>query len=112
MQHATLYTHDRHQIAVFHEPSGYVAIADRTFVACARADEVRTGFGTSFFLRSDPLWRSGVFTPRGEACVEPTAEQGAWRDAVVETFDRLVRLPALDRHFADIQAMWSSGSAP
>ena len=36
----TVYIHDRHQLAVFHERSGYVALAPRDLVLCARADEV------------------------------------------------------------------------
>ena len=33
MIHGTVYIHDRHQLAVFHEPSGYVALAFMGFPA-------------------------------------------------------------------------------
>ena len=97
-----VYIHDRHQLAVFHERSGYVALAPRDLVLCARAEEVRTGFTTSFFPRRDQF----VFTARGEARTAPCAEEIAWRDAVLATLDALVRMSDLDRYFADLQAMW------
>lgn len=106
MQPGTLYIHDRHQLAVFHERSGYVAIAPRDLVLCARADEVRTGFTTSFFMRVDGLLRAGAWAPRGEVRATPCAEEIAWRDAVTETLDALVRMTDLDRYFADLQALW------
>ena len=103
----TVYIHDRHQLAVFHEGSGYVALAPRDLVLCARADEVRTGFTTAFFLRVDSLLRAGAWAPRGDARETPCAEEEiAWRDAVVSTLDALVRMSDLDRYFADLQAMW------
>lgn len=106
MQPGTVYIHDRHQLAVFHELSGYVAIAPRDLVLCARADEVRTGFTTSFFQRIDPLWRAGAFSPTGEARMEPCTEEIAWRDSIAATLDVLVGMSDLDRYFADLQAMW------
>lgn len=106
MQPGTIYIHNRHQLAVFHERSGYVALAPRDLVLCARADEVRTGFTTSFFGRMDGLLRAGAWAPRGEARIELCAEEIAWRDAVAETLDALVRMTDLDRHFADLQALW------
>lgn len=106
MQPNTLYIHDRHQLAVFHEGSGYVAIAPRDLVLCARAEEIRTGFTTSFFRRIDPLWRAGAFSPTGEARADPCAEEIAWRDAVTSTLDALVAMSDLDRYFANLQAMW------
>ena len=105
------YIHDRHQLAVFHERSGYVALAPRDLVLCARAEEIRTGFTTSFFTRVTPaLLRIAAlpfsFEPRGEIRAEPCAEEIAWRDAVLATLDALVRMSDLDRYFADLQAMW------
>ena len=102
----TVYIHDRHQLAVFHERSGYVALAPRDLVLCARADVVRTGFTTSFFGLMDGLLRAGARAPRGDARETPCAEEIAWRDAVVSTLDALVRMSDLDRYFADLQAMW------
>ena len=114
----TVYIHDRHQLAVFHERSGYVALAPRDLVLCARAEEIRIGFTTSFFPRTDNYLRincyrmaglglrRGAFEPRGEARADPCAEEIAWRDAVLATLDALVRMSDQDRHFADLQAMW------
>lgn len=107
MEPGKIYIHDRHQLAVLHERSGYVALAPRDAVLCARADEVRTGFTTSFTLRHDALRpMRGVFEPRGEARTEPCAEEIVWRDAVLSTLDVLADMAGGDRYFADLQAMW------
>lgn len=111
MEPGKIYIHDRHQLAVLHERSGYVALAPRDAVLCARPDEIRTGFTTSFFSRVTPaLLRTSVlptvFSPRGEIRAEPCAEEIAWRDAVVETLDALVAMSDRDRYFANLQAMW------
>lgn len=107
MQPHTLYIHDRHQLAVFHERSGYVALAPRDFVLCARPDEVRTEFTTSFIRRADALIKGGVFNARGDARTSDLCEgELAWRDAVVSTLDTLARMTGPDRYFADLQAMW------
>lgn len=108
MKPGTIYIHDRHQLAVFHEGTGYVALAPRDFILCARPDEVRTEFTTSFFLRIDAMFRPGfVFEARGEARTTDLCEgEAAWLAAVGETLDALARMKGLDRHFADLQAMW------
>ena len=79
MTPGTIYTHDRNQLVVRHEASGYYAIAPRDLVLAAEPDAIRTGFRTSFFRPSITL----VFLPRGEARTEPTAPEIRWRDAVV-----------------------------
>ena len=102
MTPGTIYTHDRNQLVVRHEASGYYAIAPRDLVLAADPAAIRTGFRTSFFRPSI----TPVFLPRGEARIEPTAQEIRWRDAVAAALDVFVGMNALNREFCDLQALW------
>jgi hypothetical protein len=104
-----VYSHDWHQIAVVHQRSGMVALASRVDVECARADEIRTGFTTSFISLEEATrnLRDRSAFPRGEQLTTPSAEALAWREAVVATLDAFAAMTFGDRYFTNIQRMWS-----
>lgn len=109
-----LYTHDRCWAAVVHEASGLLALADLALASAARPDETRTGFPTYFTSLHDirRLLKDPDAFPRGEMLTQPIPELARWRDAVVATLDGYVRMPSLERYFADLQGLWASGPAP
>lgn len=118
-----LYEHDQHQLCVMHPASGYYALAGRVDVECAREEEIRTAFTTSFLRTHDTRMRTVGKFPRGQALgitdgihgprhfgdAETSPEALRWLAAVTKTLDVYVTLPSIDQYFCDLQAMWRAG---
>lgn len=109
-----LYTHDQHQMVVMHARSGMLAIADRTAIECAREDEVRSGFTTSFLSIADATsnLRDPDAFPRGEQVARPSPEAARWREAVLATLDAYAAMPFGDRYFVNLQHLWIDPTHP
>ena len=104
----SLYTHDQHQMVFMHTRSGMLAIANRTDIECAREDEVRSGFTTSFMQISEATsnLRDPDAFPRGEQVARPSAEMTRWREAVSTTLDAYAAMPFGVRYFINLQHLW------
>lgn len=109
-----LYTHDEHQLVVMHARSGMLAVAARVDVECAREDEIRTGFTTSFMpidMATRNLRDPEAF-PRGEQVSTPSPEAARWRSAVLAMLDAYAALPFGDRYFINLQNLWIDPTRP
>lgn len=110
----SLYTHDHDQMVVMHARSGMLAIAGRVDIECAREDEVRTGFTTSFMRISEATsnLREPDAFPRGEQVTRPSPEAARWCEAVLATLDAYAAMPFGDRYFVNLQHLWIDATRP